>query len=197
MVLPTLEQVMAQPRNRQHLPILQALIVNKASPRIIKSAINTFIDSINTRDSFGKLPIDVATEYGLSWDDGLKQIVEAMTSSASAEHITPLNVCVKHGVQWENGTRIVLENTNSDEQVLLETPDASTGLYPFMMAAAVAVDGGDYGYDLDTIFNLMKETPQLVKLSQFSTNTNDDTTNKNNEEEEQEQRSRKRRRRCF
>ncbi len=70
---------------------------------------------------------------------------------------------MKHGVQWEDGTKIILENdSNSDEQVLLEALDASTGLYPFMMAAAPVVDGGDYGYDLDTIFNLMKESPHLV-----------------------------------
>ncbi len=165
-VLPTLEQVMTQHRNRQHLPILQALIINKAPPHIIESAVNTFTDSINTRDSFGKLPIDIAVEYGLSWDDGMESIVEAMTlalvsSEQQQQTTTSLNVCLKYGVQWENGTRIVLEN--SDMEQVLKTPDASTGLYPFMMAAAVTVDGGDYGYDLDTIFNLMKPCPHLVK----------------------------------
>ncbi len=156
-VLPTLEQVMAQPHNR-HLPILQALIVNKAPPRVIKSAINTFTDSINTRDSFDKYPIDVAVEHGLSWDDGMEKIVGAF---ALAQQTTPLNVCIKHGVQWENGTKIVLEN--DDNVDILEIADTSTALYPFM---AAAVGHSNTMYDIDSIFHLIKLRPLLVK--QFS-----------------------------
>ncbi len=76
----------------------------------------------------------------------------------------PIDVAVEYGLSWDAGTRKIFEKTNSREK-LLETPDASTGLCPFMMAAASVVDGGNYhgGYDLDTIFNLMKESPHLVK----------------------------------
>ncbi len=105
-VLPALEQVMDVPHNR-HLPILQALIINKAPPRIVKSAADAFTDSINTKDNFDKYPIDVAVDHGLSWNDGLEQIVKAF---ASEQHTTPFNVCTKHGVQWENGIRNALEN---------------------------------------------------------------------------------------
>ncbi len=154
-VLPALEQVMAQPHNR-HLPILQAFIVNKAPSRIIKSAVNNFTNSINITDSLGKYPIDVAIDNNLSWDDGMEQIVEAL---ASLQQTTPFNICLKHGVQWENGTRTVLESNGMD--VVSETVDTSTGLYPFMMAAAVG--GKHYRYDLDSIFHLMKAFPHLVK----------------------------------
>ncbi len=155
-VPPTLEQVMAMPNNR-HLPILQAMIVNKAPEYIIKSAVRTFVDSINTRDSFDKYPIHVAVEYGLSWDDGLEQIVEAF---ASAQQTAQFSVCIKYGVQWENGMRNILENSDVG---ILENADTVTGLYPFMTAA---VGGENYGYDFDSVFHLIKSSPLLVK--QFS-----------------------------
>ncbi len=202
---------MAMSQNR-NLPILQALIINRVPPIVIKVAVISFPDSIQTRDSFGKLPIDVAVENGLSWDDGMERIVERF---ANAKQTSPLNICVKYGVQWENGTKIVVENSNSnvhydydddesddeyddetddeyddetdgetdgesddewddaDTSFLLQTPDASTGLFPFMLAA-VGRRGNDNGhanepanfnnsYDLDSIFELMKLTPHLVR----------------------------------
>ncbi len=159
-VLPTLELVMNQHRNRP-LPILQALIVNEAPIRTIKNAVNAFTDSINVADSCNQYPIDIAVSCGLSWDDGLEAIVEAF---ASAQQTTPFNVCTKHGVQWENGTRIMLENSNVD---VLETVDTSTGLYPFMTAAvARRRNGGEQEnccYDLDSIFHLIWSRPMVVK----------------------------------
>ncbi len=159
-VLPTLEQVMAQPRN-QPLPILQALIVKEAPPHIIKSAVSTFTDSINTTDSFDKYPIDVAVGHGLSWDDGLEEIVKAF---ASAQQTTPFNICTKHGVQWENGTRIVLENIHDNVDIILEAADTSTGLFPFMVAAAGRCGNEpNYAYDFDSIFHLIKSRPLVVR----------------------------------
>ncbi len=156
-LLPALEQVLAMPNNH-HLPILQALIVNKAPPLIIKSAADAFTDSINTKDSFDKYPIDVAIDRELSWDHGMQKIVEAFVSE---QQTTPLNICVKYGVQWENGTRNALENSGVD---ILETLDASTGLYPFMVAAAVGRDNEpNYGYDFDSIFHLIKSRPLVVR----------------------------------
>ncbi len=74
-VLPALKQVMAMAQNR-HLPILQALIVNKAPPCIIRNAVNTFTDFINTIDSFDKYPLNVAIDHRLLWEDGTKIIFE-------------------------------------------------------------------------------------------------------------------------
>ncbi len=158
-VLPTLEQVMVQPRNRP-LPILQALIVNKAPPRIIKSAVNTFAESISTRDSFGnKYPIDIAINHNLSWDEGMNEIIGTF---ATAQQTTPFNICTKHGVQWENGTKIILEN--DDNVDILEAADTSTGLFPFMVAA-VGRCGNEpnYAYDFDSIFQLIKSRPLVVR----------------------------------
>ncbi len=161
LVLPVLEHVMAMSNNQHHLPILQALIINEAPPHILKIAVDTFSDSINTRDSFDKYPIDVAIENDLSWDDGLEQIVRAF---AFAQQTAPLNVCAKHGLQWENGTKLVLENDDNVD-IILDTADTSTGLYPFMMAAVGGRDDDEpnYGYDFDSIFHLIKSRPLVVR----------------------------------
>ena len=66
---------MALPHNR-YLPILQGLIINKAPPRIIKSTTHQLTASINTADSSGRYPIDVAIRHGLAWDGGMKELVE-------------------------------------------------------------------------------------------------------------------------
>ncbi len=155
-LLPALEQVLAMPNNH-HLPILQALIVNEASRDIIKSAVDNFTHFINTRDSLHKYPIDVAVENDLLWEDGMEQIVEAFSS---VKQTTPFNICVKHGVQWGNGTRITLESSAALD--ILETVDTSTGLYPFMVAAVGGENNG-YKYDFDSVFELIKSRPLVVR----------------------------------
>jgi len=74
-ILPALEQVMALPHGR-NLPIIQATIVNKAPPRIIKSTVERFAESINIADSSGKYPIDLAVDHGLAWNSGMKELLE-------------------------------------------------------------------------------------------------------------------------
>ena len=157
-VFPALEQVMALPHNH-HQPILQALIINNAPPRIIKDLVNHFPDSINTLDSLNTYPIDTAVQHRLSWDDGMEQIVEAF---ATVQQTTPLNICARHGVQWENGTRNIFESSDMDT---IESVDVSTSLYLFMVAA---VDDKKYSYDLDSVFHLIKSTPKLVCVQQCS-----------------------------
>ncbi len=157
-VLPALEQVIAMPNN-QRLPILQALIVNKAPAGIIASTVNTFTDSINTRDSFDKYPLDFAIDHGLSWDDGLEHIIGAL---ASVQQTAVVNICAKYGIQWENGMKSALKNSNVD---ILETADTLTGLYLFMVAAVGSCEHG-YEYDFDSVYHLIKSGPLVVR--QFS-----------------------------
>ena len=155
-VIPALEQVMALPDN-QHQPILQALITNKALPHTIKDLVNRFPHSTNTLDSFNNYPIDTAVQHSLSWDDGMKQIVNV---SAAVQQTTRLNICSRHGVQWENGTRDILESSDIDA---IESVDVSTSLYPFMVAA---VGDKKHSYDLDSVFHLIKSSPLLVRVHQ-------------------------------
>ena len=148
-VFPALDLVMA---NEQQ-PILQALIIHKAPPRIIKDLIDRSAHVINIVDSFDNYPIDVAVQHKLSWDDGMKQIVEAFTV---VQQTTTLNLCARHGVQWENGIQKLLESSDIDE---IDSVDASTSLYPFMVAAV----GDNSSYDLDSVFHLIKSRPLLVQ----------------------------------
>jgi len=105
-VIPALEQIIASLPHDQTLPILQALVINKAPPVIIKSAINLFTASINTRDSFGKYPIDVAACHGLAWDDGMKEVVERsdMDLLGRENPSTGLSPFMVAGVGEENTT---------------------------------------------------------------------------------------------
>jgi len=73
------------------------------------------------RDGAGRLPLHIATEMGLKWNEGIRDIVYANRHGLREQH------CV-------------------------------TGLYSFMTAASVP------NADLDTIYNLMRVKPKLVKV---------------------------------
>ncbi len=153
-VLPALEEVMSLTHN-QHLPILQAVIINKAPPRIIKSTIQKFVESsINTRDGVGQLPIDVAVRHRLSWNDGTKELVEALLSTQESAEV--FKMCIKNGLQWHHGMNVVVKDVGIDD---IERKDEETGLYPFMLAG---VGHGKRSYDLGSIFHLIKRSPRLV-----------------------------------
>jgi len=153
-VLPALEKIMTL-SDGQHLPIIQAVIINKAPPRIIKATVNRFAESINTTDSLGQLPIDVAVQHKLLLDNGMQEIVEAFLSSE--EPSTVLRVCINNGLQWENGMRAVVEGVGTND---IERQDEATGLYP-LMAAGICQDSQTY--DFDSVFHLIKKSPQLVR----------------------------------
>ncbi len=154
-VPPALAQVMAHPHN-QHQPILQAVIINKAPPRIIKSTIQNFVNiSVNTRDSVGQLPIEVAIRHRISWNNGMKEIVEALLSTQDSS--TLFTMCIKNGLQWHDGMRVVVEAVDKDN---IEREDDETGLYPFMLAG---VGYSKSSYDLASIFHLIKQCPRLVR----------------------------------
>merc|ERR1719330_866302 len=152
---PALQQVMALPQHRQQ-PILQAAIINKAHPHIIKDIVNHFTDSINTVDSLGRYPIDVAVQQSLSLDDGLREIIMA---SASAQQSTPIIMCALHGLVWENGMRQAFEDIDENE---VERKDEKTGLYLFMLAAV----GGRHNYDLGSVYCLIQASPGCL-ISMF------------------------------
>ncbi len=160
-VPPALEQVMAHPHN-QHLPILQAVIINKVPPRIIKSTIQKFVKiSVNTRDSVGQLPIDVAARHRISWNNGMKEIVEALLSTqdlSTQGSSTLFTMCIKNGLQWHDGMRVVVEAVDKD---IIARDDDETGLYPFMLAG---VGYSKCSYDLASIFHLIKQCPRLVRI---------------------------------
>ena len=153
--IPILQQVMGRPQNH-HQPIIQSAIINKAPPHIIEDIVSHFTDSINSVDSLGRCPIDVAVEQKLSWSDGIKEIVETF---ASAQQSTALMVGAKHGLSWENGMKCMVEDVDIDE---LERKDEETSLYLFMLAA----NGGEkYNYDLGAVFHLIQACPGCLIIN--------------------------------
>eukprot|EP00551_Chaetoceros_affinis_P008713 CAMPEP_0203684588 /NCGR_PEP_ID=MMETSP0090-20130426/48114_1 /ASSEMBLY_ACC=CAM_ASM_001088 /TAXON_ID=426623 /ORGANISM="Chaetoceros affinis, Strain CCMP159" /LENGTH=423 /DNA_ID=CAMNT_0050553765 /DNA_START=1661 /DNA_END=2932 /DNA_ORIENTATION=- len=153
-VLPALESAIALPHNHDK-PILQAVVINKVPPYAIKDAVRRLVGSINTTDSLGRLPIDVAVQHKLTWTDGMKEIVEAFLSMQ--ESSTVLTVCAKNGLEWENGMKSVVESVDMND---IERQDVITGLYPFMIAG---VEQEKYNYDLGSVFHLITTRPGLVQ----------------------------------
>merc|ERR1712154_87627 len=153
--IPILQHVMGLPQNR-HQPIIQSAIINKAPPHIIEDIVSHFTASISTVDSLGRYPIDVAVEQKLSWDGGMKEIVETF---ASAQQSTALMVGAKHGLSWDNGMKCIMEVVDIDE---LERKDDGIGLYMFMLAA---VGGEKYNYDLGAVFHLIQACPGCLIIN--------------------------------
>ncbi len=160
-VLPALEQVIVEvPQevptpNRENLninlPILQALIANKAPMEIIMRTKDYFPESINTIDSFGRYPIDAVARYGLAWDG--MEIFLALELERSG-----------------SGSRSTRTHNDVD---YFERIDASTGLYPFMIAAVGEGEENEneykyeykyeYEYDVGTVFQMIQNRPLLVR----------------------------------
>jgi len=162
-VLPTLKNVMTIPHN-QHLPILQAVIINDVPSKIIKATINQFTGSINTKDSSSRLPIDVAVHRRLSWDNGMKELIEAYLSLQEESSTIIFMVCLKNGLGWENGMKVVVKRLDIN---VIERQDGSTGLCPFMLAG-VKQDKDDY--DLGSVFYLIRKSPRLVQSTKYKVN---------------------------
>ncbi len=167
LILPALQEVMELPHN-QNIPILHAAIMNKAPSRIIKDMVQNFTHSVNTADSSNRFPIDIAIEYKLQWNGGMKEIVHEF---ASAQQVPAINIGVKHGLEWENGMSNIFDEFGEARAInFLKLQHESTGLLPFMLAAV----GNPYAYDLGTVFHLIKKSPNVVKENK--NDSHDETT---------------------
>lgn len=153
-VLPAIESIITQPHHL-HLPLLHAVIINKAPPHIIKSTVRKFPESVNTTDSFGRLPIDVAVQRSLSRNNGMEEIITAFLSNQQPSVV--FMVCIKNGLRWDDGMRSVVAGVGMDD---IEREDEATCLYPFMLAG---VGHGKHGFDVVSIFHLIKRSPLLVR----------------------------------
>jgi hypothetical protein len=66
----------------------------------------------------------------------------------------PLHFAIESGCSWENG----LEAVFYAHPEAMQSLDCSTGLYPFMIAAA------DDQSDLNSLYSLIREGPELLKV---------------------------------
>ncbi len=156
LALPALKDVMKMSQNRDQ-PILHAAIISNASSRIIKDIVINFPESTKVIDSFGRYPVDVAVQRGLSWYGGLKEIIEAFILTEQLP--TVFLVCARNGLPWENGMKTVAEQGTADD---FEIQDEATNLYPFMLTALGGKHITDLG-SLGSVFHLIQKSPQLVR----------------------------------
>ncbi len=165
LIFPALEKMKNQ-FSRDEIPILQSALMNSAPCFIIKDIVEYFNVSC-IKDSKGRYPIDVAIELGLAWDEGMKEIVEEF---ASEQGVNPVTLCAKRGLTWENGMKNVVEESKIE---VIQEQDETSHLYPFMLAAAT---GSGMKYDLGSVFQLIRNSPGIVKVYE---NTSEDVSSRN------------------
>ncbi len=146
LVLPAMELV-KEDVGVDDYPILQAAIINKAPPSIIKGIVEQ-LGCVATKDTLGRFPIDVAVEFGREWSSGTKEIAEAF---ALAQRCTLLHTCAKHGLQWDDGLRCAVDEGGMKD---VEERDLETGMFPFMLAALAGTTG--------STFQLIQMSPNLL-----------------------------------
>ena len=105
------------------------------------------------KDSHNRHPIDVAVEKGLPWENGMKAILDKFTAMQQGAAQSKLLVAIRHGVKWDQGIKYILEESKES----VSDVDKMSNLYAFMLAAS------GQKCDLDSVFNLIKENPYLVK----------------------------------
>ena len=132
------------------LLFLQIMILNDAPCHVLRDVITRFPHSLLVQDSLNRFPIDLAIVRRMKWEFGLRLVFSA---SPKEQRRKALILAAKHGLSWSCGMKEIVEEFHDDLSIF----DTSTRLFPFMLAAA-----GEC-YDLNTIFNLIKLTPELVK----------------------------------
>jgi hypothetical protein len=129
-------------------PLLQAAIIANSTSKILEEIIEIFQWSIFTRNSMGQLPLEVAIDFDLKWDEGIEVFVDAYLRFG----MSPILLGTAHGLKWENGMKHIVER----DATKLDTIDPTTNLYPFQLAAA------GYKNDLSSIYELMRNGVDLV-----------------------------------
>lgn len=139
------------------VPLMQSAIIAKAPRGVIQNLIETHEGVIALHDSKGRYPLDVAVEEDLPWDQGLKDVFNASMKLSMNSARYSINVAALHSLRWDNGLQEVAKNSTSmEESAQYHYLDEVTKLYPFMLAALGP------NSDLDSTFELMRKTPELV-----------------------------------
>ena len=151
---PFLEWII-QMREFNPLPILHAAIKSELPFEIIQDIINRFEFSLTVVDSLGRNPIQVINDA--YHDDYPKQKL-IITAFTKGKRRLPINLAALYGVKWSWGVKGLMEESLVNDE---NWQDGETGLYPFMLAA---MGGESVESDLDTIYELARRMPELVKM---------------------------------
>ena len=143
------------------IPLLQA-VIRKISPFEVDRLQEVIrrCDCTDVRDHSGNLPLHVAiTNKDRIGADGFRIVLRANARVArirNYQNRLPLQMALLKGssFQWEGGVSDLFEA----ERSVIQCIDPVTNLYPFMLSALT-----DSCPDLNCIYNLLRETPHLVK----------------------------------
>ena len=136
---------------RAGAPLLQAAIMAHSSNRLMAQIIHLFPWAKLTRDSTGRLPIQLAVETGLTWDQGIELLVH---NTSTHPDILPIHTAATYGLKWENGMKDIVE----DDLPSLGIADPTTNLYPFALAASTNEN------DLTSIYELIRHRVDLLMI---------------------------------
>lgn len=150
-ISPTVTKVVSSLDDCERLPILQAAIVAKASPPILRDIMTRF-DCITVKDTKNRYPIDVALDSKMKWKDGMKDIIDAM--SIKQGRLT-VHVAAHYGLQWRNHMKKLLKvSFKKENETLIKNQDPMTGLSLFMLCALGKKS------NLNSIYMALRQSPQ-------------------------------------
>ena len=116
------------------------------------------LEQVMALPHFKNLPILQAIIHAIIYNRAPPKIINSTKDKFSFSTNTmdsygryPLDVAIHHSLEWNRGMKELVEGSNVK---YLERIDASTGLYPFMLAG---LGGKKNGYDFDTLFCLVKK----------------------------------------
>lgn len=149
-------------------PVLQAFnclgTADEDLPDLFKQTILHLGDWVlTTKDSKGLLPLESIIELDKSfskwgevskWGEGMKELLFKFSDVLRRD---ALHVALEYGMEWkERGSLYQLVHERECDVSMV---DWTSGLFPFMTAAAV----GSTSADLSTIYNLLLLNPSLVE----------------------------------
>jgi len=129
-------------------PLLHSMIKFKAPKSIIWASLFELEGLVSIKDTKGRDALDFAIEMNLSFDKGMREILEF---TAKTNGLDILHCAAQHGLPWKNGMKRLVElNLN----YALYGVNEKTGLKLFMTAAV--------GSNLDTIYSLIRMDPMSM-----------------------------------
>eukprot|EP00529_Nitzschia_sp_RCC80_P018606 CAMPEP_0113475664 /NCGR_PEP_ID=MMETSP0014_2-20120614/19241_1 /TAXON_ID=2857 /ORGANISM="Nitzschia sp." /LENGTH=501 /DNA_ID=CAMNT_0000368599 /DNA_START=395 /DNA_END=1901 /DNA_ORIENTATION=+ /assembly_acc=CAM_ASM_000159 len=158
--------------------IFHGLLDLRAPLNALKVALKIHPEWASVPDADGNYPLHLVVKrrpFRVKDSELIRAIINAYPQAAQKknnEGDMPLHLAIKDRMVWEEGLSDIVE-ANVD---ILQTSDIKTGLYPFMLAAAL-----DGRVAVNTTYQLLIKKPFLVKGALLSDREGDSTNTRPNE----------------
>ena len=140
-------------------PFLQKAIGFATTDALI-DIIDHFDGCMWIKDDNGQLPIEVANQKNLGWNESIKILLDATVASDKYKR-SPLVIACTYGLKWRNGLSVVFEEEDSDAKRELQMTDATSGLFPALLLASRDDS------DVQGIYELVKSEPSICLKHSF------------------------------